>query len=444
MLSFFRQHHYQSEIIDVMSITHDSRMVSTTPASAIPFNIQIDSSTTSSILLSWGASNNFIHSTILAYQVHYQKEASKYVQYGPRLPSTSSEFNIQNLVADTFYKICLVIYQNNTVTPDRECVDASTSNWRIPVSISVGSSIGAVLALFLIMLIVVAVARCPSTIRWPHKQKMTCKKYDSISSHFHYDFSDTVTHEREDDITSDHSETELHREGCNASPHHHHSEHRTAAAHLCNGHHHNHHQVTFSDPPTRCTGARPKVQIPKHCQHSTCLGKKQLMSHSSTDSETDHVTLVQQMKCPEKWCENAQICFSDDIYNIQVLNRPDGDFNHSPVCCSKHQSNDFLFGPGSLEYKAGSSVLVHKAPSPSQMEVSSSDSGYKETLHKAQSESFEDENAFFSATDNFASDLETNEGKYKNEISDEYEMTDLTDKLRSVHVSPSPGIDQSV
>jgi hypothetical protein len=417
-------------------------MGSSTPAAvSIPFNIQIDSSTTSSILLSWGANNNVIHSTVLAYQVHYQKEASKYVQYGPRLPSTSSEFNIQNLVADTFYKICLVIYQNNTVTPDRKCVDASTSNWRIPVSISIGSSIGAVLALFLIMLIVVAVARCPTTIHWPHNQKMASKKYDSISSHFHYDFSDTVTHEREDDFISDHSESELHKEGCGSSPYHPRTDHRTPVGHLCNGHHH-HHQVTFSDQtPTRCTGARPKVPIPRHGQHSSYLGKKQLVSHSSTDSETDHVTSdrVKQMRHPKKLCENVPICYSDDIYILS--NRSNGDFSDSPVFCSKHQSNDFPFGPGSLECNAGSSVLVHKVPSQSQMDVSSSDSGYKDTLHKAQSESFEDENAFFSAPENFASDLDTNQGTYKNDISDEYEMADLSDKMRPVYVSQ---IDQSV
>ena len=58
------------------------------------------------------------------------------------------------------------------MTPDRECVDASTSNWRIPVSISIGSSIGAVLALFLIMLMVVAVARCPFAIR--------CHDFDAV------------------------------------------------------------------------------------------------------------------------------------------------------------------------------------------------------------------------------------------------------------------------
>ncbi|XP_061186076.1 uncharacterized protein LOC133194118 [Saccostrea echinata] len=423
--------------------TLEGKMLSTTSAETAFHNLHVESSTTSSIHLSWGTLNeNLLRSTILAFQVHYQKEASKYVQYGPRLPATANEYDIKNLVADTFYKICLVIYQNNTVTPDRECVDASTSNWRIPVSISVGSSIGAVLALFLIMLIVVAVARCPFGIRWHHNQRMTGRKYDSMSSHFHYDFSDTLTHEREDDFISDHSDNGLYKEGCNHSSCYTHPEYRSAPSQLCNGHHH--HQVTFSQhPPTICTGARPKVA--KHCQKPSYLGKKHLMSQYSTDSEPDHVTLEreQQRTHQSKLCDQTHVCFGDDNYNLQMSDTTDVDFHHSHVCCARNQNNDYLNGHGPLSCEAGGSILLHKAPSLNQIDVSSSDSGYRDALHQGPSESFEDDNAFFSATENFSSDLDTNDSMQKRVTSDEYEMSDLSDKTKSIKIPLTAGSDQS-
>lgn len=419
--------------------TRDSMMLSSTPSLTIPINLQVESSTTSSIKLSWGPGTTPLLSAILAYQVHYQKEASKYVQYGPRLPATSNEYNIQNLVADTFYKICLVIYQNNTVTPDRECVDASTSNWRIPVSISIGSSIGAVLALFLIMLMVVAVARCPFAIRWHHNQKMTARKYDSISSHFHYDFSDTVTHERDEDYLSDHSENGLYKEGCNLSPSYRHPEYRLTAAQVCNGHHH--HQVTFNpNLPTRCTGARPKIQMAKHSPQPSYLAKKHIVSHSSTESESEQVNVERLEPKPYsgRLCEHAHVCFSDDNYNLQS----DVDFPHSQECCARNQNNDFNESEHLGFEAAGGLIILHEAPSLNQVDVSSSDSGYKDTLHRAQSESDED-NALFSATKSFASDQDMDDNMQTTAVSDEFEMTDLSDKMKSIKISPSQGMDQS-
>ena len=429
--------------------THESEMLSSTPSLTIPFNVQVESSTTSSIQLTWGRLPSLTPQpgAVLAFQVHYQKEASTYIQYGPRLPASSNEFNIKNLVADTFYKICLVIYQNNTVTPDRECVDASTSNWRIPVSISIGSSIGAVLALFLIMLIVVAVARCPFAIRWHHNQKMTGRKYDSMSSHFHYDFSDTVTHERDEDYISDHSENGVYKEPCNLSPSYRHPDYRLNGSQLCNGHHHHHHpphQVTFSpNPPTRCTGARPKIA--KHCQQPSYLGKKHIVTHSSTESETEPMTLERpdQKTYPiGRSCEHAHVCFSDDNYNLQS----DVDFPHSQECCSRNQNNDFITVVDPQGYEAsGGMIVLHEASSLNQVDVSSTDSGYKDTLHRAQSES-DEENALFSATKQClgpSMDDKDDSLLSRNVVPDEFEMTDLSDKKRSIKISPSPGLDQS-
>lgn len=307
------------------------------------------------------------------------------------------------------------------------------------MSISIGSSIGAVLALFLIMLMVVAVARCPFAIRWHHNQKMTARKYDSISSHFHYDFSDTVTHERDEDYLSDHSENGLYKEGCNLSPSYRHPEYRLTAAQVCNGHHH--HQVTFNpNLPTRCTGARPKIQMAKHSPQPSYLAKKHIVSHSSTESESEHVTVERLEPKPYsgRLCEHAHVCFSDDNYNLQS----DVDFPHSQECCARNQNNDFNESEHLGFEAAEGLIILHEAPSLNQVDVSSSDSGYKDTLHRAQSESDED-NALFSATKSFASDQDMDDNMQTIPVSDEFEMTDLSDKAKSIKISPSRGTDQS-
>ena len=168
-------------------------------------SVSVESSTTTSIHLSWQVSDD-ISNNIQGFRVHYQKEASKYVQYGPMLSASTSGFDITNLVADTYYKVCLVLYRNDTI-PMRQCVGASTTNWRLPVSISIGSSIGAVLALSMIVIMVLAVARCPFMVKFQNsKKKYVSRKYDSMSSHFTYDFSDTATHDPDEYISEDHTE----------------------------------------------------------------------------------------------------------------------------------------------------------------------------------------------------------------------------------------------
>lgn len=162
---------------------------------------EVSSSSASAIQIQWHirASNlPFVE----GFRVHYQKVASTYIQYGPKLHSTDNEYEIANLVADTYYKVCLVVYRNDSI-PFRECTDASTTNWEVPVSI--GSSIGAVLALSMIVFIVL-LSRCQIPLKYKRKKSKQLQKYDTISSNYHddqYEFSETVTHGPDDDFTSE-------------------------------------------------------------------------------------------------------------------------------------------------------------------------------------------------------------------------------------------------
>ncbi|XP_076464146.1 uncharacterized protein LOC143296210 [Babylonia areolata] len=213
-------------------------------SSPLAFSTEIASSTASSIYVKWEVGDDSDDATlfpadvmvpsnvILGYRVHYQKVASSYVQYSHFLSPSVSSYSINNLVADTFYKVCVVMYRNDTSSPDRQCLDASTTSWHIPVSI--GSSIGAVLALSIIVLIVL-LSRCPSIARRHHHHHHHSRasasessKYDSMtSSRYHDDPSDTTTqcHDHDDDVFSDSCCDSHHHH-----PHHHH-------------HHHHHHPL---------------------------------------------------------------------------------------------------------------------------------------------------------------------------------------------------------
>ncbi|XP_060073406.1 uncharacterized protein LOC132553195 [Ylistrum balloti] len=229
--------------------------------------VQVTSSTTSSIHVAWEI-NQDTSAHVEGFRVHYQKVASTYIQYGPMLSASIGQYSIQNLVADTYYKVCLVMYRNDT-QPIRECVDASTTNWHIPVSI--GSSIGAILALSMIVLVVL-VSRCPSVVKWRGKQYKKSQKYDSMSSHYHddhFEFSDTATHGHDDEFVSE-------IEPCNeysfenVQNNCHLKEHRNTDK-MCNGNR-NHVPSISHSQQTKYMGARPKVFIPSHYSHHSYHG----------------------------------------------------------------------------------------------------------------------------------------------------------------------------
>lgn len=161
----------------------------------------VSSSSASAITMAWHIRSENLP-FVKGFRLHYQKVASTYIQYGPQLRPSESEYEIGNLVADTYYKVCLVVYRNDSL-PYRECTDASTTNWQLPVSI--GSSIGAVLALSMIVLIVL-LSRCHIPLKYKGKKTKRSQKYDTISSNYHddqYEFSETATHGQDDDFTSE-------------------------------------------------------------------------------------------------------------------------------------------------------------------------------------------------------------------------------------------------
>ncbi|VDI52600.1 uncharacterized protein LOC143064434 [Mytilus galloprovincialis] len=207
--------------------------------------VEVSSTSTSSVEILWRANPDTV-SNVLGYRVHYQKIASSYIQYGPHLSPTIHSYTVHNLVADTYYRICLMMLRNDTATLQK-CVDASTRSWHIPVSI--GSSIGAVLALSMIVFVILLL-RWPSSIHWRGKQKT--RKYDSMSSHFNdelYDFSESVTMTAgHDDMFSDQSEgyvfeLPVHNNGhCNGNTNYViagvHRKGSSSSSHKHSGHHH--------------------------------------------------------------------------------------------------------------------------------------------------------------------------------------------------------------
>ncbi|KAK3581993.1 hypothetical protein CHS0354_030941 [Potamilus streckersoni] len=174
------------------------------PTDDILQTLDISDFTSSSITLEWRLGGKSA-TAVNGFQVHYQKASSTYIQYGPMLTATATKYIVRNLVADTYYKVCLVTYRNAT-SPIRECVDASTSNWHLPVSIE--SSIGAVLALSFIVIIVL-LTRCRLPIKLKRKLKKETDQYETISANYpddQYDFSDT-TQGHEDDLVSNQDES---------------------------------------------------------------------------------------------------------------------------------------------------------------------------------------------------------------------------------------------
>ncbi|KAK6166136.1 hypothetical protein SNE40_022900 [Patella caerulea] len=249
---------------------------------------EIDSSTASSIYVTWEthAQNKAF---IEGYQVHYQKVASSYVQYSLMLPPSQTSYSIRNLVADTYYKVCVVLYRNDTNIEDRSCMDAYTTSWHIPVSI--GSSIGAVLALSIIVLIVL-LSRCPSLLRKQRQSASESSKYDSMSSHYRheddrFEFSDTTMHPEEDPFSEycedeclthdpNSNTTEIHKNShiseqmCNGSKSHvfgrsgsrnHARSSRHGSRHDNHHHHHHHHHPNPAHHNSQSEPSLPKATI---------------------------------------------------------------------------------------------------------------------------------------------------------------------------------------
>ena len=166
----------------------------------------------------------------------------------------------------------MVMYRNDS-SLTRNCVDASTSSWHIPVSI--GSSIGALLALSIIVLIVL-LSRCPSMVGHPRPSNSESSKYDSMtSSRYHDDQSDTTTHchDHDDDVFSDSCDSHPLDSGRYCHHNHHHHSHRPHPFRdrVCNGN--KNHAFTGSSVGAGAgAGAAGGVVPLRHAQRTHSLG----------------------------------------------------------------------------------------------------------------------------------------------------------------------------
>ncbi|GFO46350.1 hypothetical protein PoB_007285500 [Plakobranchus ocellatus] len=142
---------------------------------------EVVSTTKTALHIRWeGSGGPFV----TGFRVRYNQITSTYVQDSGPLAASKQNYDISNLVADTYYKICVAMYHNASRSPvASECIEAATSNYGVPVSL--GSSLGALLTLCIIVVIVL-LARCPSLVKRPRGCRTAAadsSKYDSMSFH---------------------------------------------------------------------------------------------------------------------------------------------------------------------------------------------------------------------------------------------------------------------
>lgn len=242
-------------------------------------NLQVTASR-SSIEVLWKVGTMQSSINVLGYRVHYQKVSSSYIQYGPRLPVSDSSYNVQNLVPDTYYKICLSILRNDTF-PQQKCVTASTESWDLPVS--VGSSIGAILALAMIILLILMI-RCRSVILCKKTSKQRHCKLDTTSTHdgeHIYDFSQTFNSDPPMTLSSKEVKTPVHYER-----RHRHSDSGTGA-------------IPKRKPQRQKTFDSPTIHHSEFCNHNGSYNPRDIM-HSHDRYHDNSVILHANSRNHEK------------------------------------------------------------------------------------------------------------------------------------------------
>ncbi|XP_074658728.1 uncharacterized protein LOC141911638 [Tubulanus polymorphus] len=164
--------------------------MSTTAGPSIVQFLELASASATTINIRWAITREFTVNLIGA-KVHYQRYGSTLVKYSDLLPPESTNYSIDKLLANTNYKICLALYNNSSSvdSPSRHCMDAMTTTWHIPVSI--GSSIGAFLALAIIVLIVLM-----SQCKQRHMTNRVRRKSSRYDSQFDSQY-DSVAHDPE-------------------------------------------------------------------------------------------------------------------------------------------------------------------------------------------------------------------------------------------------------
>jgi hypothetical protein len=174
--------------------------------------LELVSTSSSTIKLKW-AYNDYFYPNLISSQVYIQRHDSTHIDYSAMMGTDVMEYTIKNLQVNTHYKVCLAVYNDDELdlpSPERNCLDAMTTAWHIPVSI--GSSIGAVLA-FAIIVLIVLISQCKAKgFQNVHRRKSSRydSQYDSTyesvthdpeSMHHHAEFSDITIQGPEDDIS---------------------------------------------------------------------------------------------------------------------------------------------------------------------------------------------------------------------------------------------------
>ncbi|XP_064647835.1 uncharacterized protein LOC135500349 [Lineus longissimus] len=186
--------------------------MTTTALPTVMQALELVSTSSSTIKLKW-AYNEYFYPNLISSQVYIQRHDSTHIDYSAMMGTDVTSYTIKNLQVNTHYKVCLAVYNDDALdlpSPERNCLDAMTTAWHIPVSI--GSSIGAVLA-FAIIVLIVLISQCKAkSFQSVHRRKSSRydSQYDSTyesvthdpeSMHHHAEFSDITIQGPEDDVS---------------------------------------------------------------------------------------------------------------------------------------------------------------------------------------------------------------------------------------------------
>lgn len=141
-------------------VVRDSNM-----STAIVHSVNLISSTKDSLHVGWDVYESYFHH-VQGFRIRYQAEGSNIIQYSEMLNPDKDSYDIEQLHENTYYKVCVDVYTNITDNPDllhHPCIRATTSVDSL--SVALGSTFGAFLALGIIVLFVFVA-------KWQHTRKL--------------------------------------------------------------------------------------------------------------------------------------------------------------------------------------------------------------------------------------------------------------------------------
>ena len=134
----------------------------TNMSTAIVHSVNLLSSTKDSLHVGWHIYDDY-YSHIQGFQIRYQAEGSHIIQRSQVLSVDIDSYGIEQLHENTYYKICVDVLSNLTDNLHHPCIRATTSVDSL--SVALGSTFGAFLALGIIVLFVFLA-------KWQHMRKL--------------------------------------------------------------------------------------------------------------------------------------------------------------------------------------------------------------------------------------------------------------------------------